>query len=360
MTLHAIARNLLREEAVRSIVVRALDVTEGKALERALKESNAKFRCLVEQAISGIYIIQDEKFVYVNPRFSELFGYSASELIGAPFPQLVAEADRATVTSNIRRRLEKQVKTLRYSFNGLRKDGSTFIVGVQGTFAEYEGKPAVIGILQDITDRVAAEKREQQYAAQLENALLGTVNAVSNMLLYRDPYTAGHEKRVGHLSASIATTMGLAPQAVKALELIGSIHDVGKIAVPAEILAKPAKLSLAEFELVKEHSKVGHDLLQEVKFPWPVAKTILEHHERLDGSGYPRGLQGEAISLTARIVAVADVVEAMASHRPYRPALGIDAALSEIERGKGTLYDAQATAACMDLFLNKKYQFITR
>jgi len=166
----------------------------------------------------------------------------------------------------------------------------------------------------------------------------------------RDPYTAGHQRRVAELASAIAKEMRLPKEKIEGIHMAGLIHDIGKIAVPAEILSKPSKLSKMEMDLIKAHSQVGYELLKEIDFPWPVANIVLQHHERLDGVGYPQGLKGDEILLEARILAVADVVEAMASHRPYRPALGLDAALDEIKQGKGKLYEPAAVDACLVLF----------
>jgi response regulator RpfG family c-di-GMP phosphodiesterase len=178
----------------------------------------------------------------------------------------------------------------------------------------------------------------------------GVIDLVSRLVEARDPYTAGHERRVGALAAAIGKELGLDDGRCEALDYCGQVHDIGKVSLPAEILVKPSRLTKWEFELVKSHTTTGHDLLARLDFPWPLADVVLHHHERLDGSGYPDGLTGEAISLECRIIAVADVVESMASHRPYRPSLGLDAALAEIERGAGRQFDAAAVGACQRLF----------
>jgi len=192
---------------------------------------------------------------------------------------------------------------------------------------------------------------------RLQRAMESVVQALANMVERRDPYTAGHQLRAAKLAAAIARDMGLNNDRMHGIYLAGVIHDVGKIAVPAEILSKPGKLSSTEFALVKEHAQAGYDIVKDIEFPWPVGLTILQHHERLDGSGYPNGLKGETILLEAKILAVADVVEAMTSHRPYRPALGLDAALAEVENGKGRLYDPAAVDACIALFRRKGFNF---
>jgi putative nucleotidyltransferase with HDIG domain len=247
------------------------------------------------------------------------------------------------------------IKSGQYAFTGLRKDAALIDIGVHGTLAAYGGKPAIVGLLQDITARRKAEEQAKRYVGQLEKAMFGTIDAVTAMVDLRDPYTSGHQRRVGELAGAIGAEMGLDEDAVKALRVIGRIHDIGKISVPAEILSKPGKLTKAEFEIIKSHAQQGYDILKSVEFPWPVAEAVLQHHERLDGSGYPQGLKGDAISLAARIIAVADTIEAMGTHRPYRPALGLEPALKEIEEHSGRRYDAKVVAACLQLFRGKGY-----
>ena len=191
----------------------------------------------------------------------------------------------------------------------------------------------------------------------LRNSLEATITALAGMVELRDPYTAGHQRNVSLLAAAIARDMGLSQHDIEGIRLAAVVHDIGKISVPAEILSKPAKLSAIEFELIKLHVWAGHDIIKNVDFPWPVAQMILQHHERLDGSGYPNGIKGDEILIGARIIAVADVVEAMMQRRPYREALGLDVALAEIEARKGTRYDPAAVDACINLFHNKEFRF---
>jgi len=204
-------------------------------------------------------------------------------------------------------------------------------------------------------DRIAYE--QLHHTEILRQSLEDSIKAIADTVEMRDPYTAGHQRRVGQLAASIARELGLSEDAIRGIELAASIHDLGKISVPAEILSKPGKLSAIEFMLIKSHSQAGFDILKDINFPWPIATMVLQHHERLDGSGYPQGLKGEQIPLESRILAVADVVEAMASHRPYRAALGIDPALKEIERGRGTSFDAAVVDACTRVFSEKRFSF---
>ena len=185
--------------------------------------------------------------------------------------------------------------------------------------------------------------------------MFGTIATVSKMMDLRDPYTSGHERRVGEVSVAIAAEMGLDANIQRGLRVAGNLHDVGKITVPAEILSKPGKLSALEFEMIKEHAAQGYEILKDIDFPWPVAEVARQHHERVDGGGYPRGLKGEEIVMEARVLAVADVVEAMSSHRPYRAGAGIERAVDEIESGRGTAYDTNVVDACLRLFRDKGY-----
>ena len=331
---------------------------QRRSMEKQLSESEVRFRAIIEQSISGIYIIdRNARFIYVNPRMAEIFGYASNdELVGVSIADLVAPESRTLVARNLRKRLDRQIKTMRYDFAGLRKDGSTITVGAHGTTGVYRGQPVVIGTLQDVTEVRRSEERVKQYVETLERTMRSTIEIISNMVEMRDPYTQGHERRVGEIAAAIGGELGLDEQSTEGLRIAGHVHDVGKISIPAEILSKPGRLSKIEYELVKNHAQQGYDILKAYEFPWPIAQTVLQHHERLDGSGYPQGLKGDEILLEARILMVADVVEAMSSHRPYREGLGLESALAEIEKGAGKLYDPEVVGACLRLFREKSYQ----
>jgi putative nucleotidyltransferase with HDIG domain len=174
----------------------------------------------------------------------------------------------------------------------------------------------------------------------------------------RDPYTAGHQKRVATLAQAIAKEMNLPAHQIEAIRLAGFIHDLGKISTPSEILTKPGRIAEIEFNLIKTHPQTGYEILKEIEFPFPIAQIVLQHHERMDGSGYPSGLSGEKILLEARILGVADVVEAMATHRPYRPSIGLDKALEEISYNRGTLYDSKVVDACLKVISEKGFEFL--
>lgn len=209
---------------------------------------------------------------------------------------------------------------------------------------------ALVGVVVLLVWSLRNARRSQKVIENSRRNLESMIEALVATVESRDPYTAGHERRVGTLAQAIGAEMGLSAHTLEGIHFGALIHDVGKIRVPEELLCKPTRLTEAEFAVIKMHPEVGHDIVQGIQFPWPVAEMIWQHHERLDGSGYPRGLRGEQLLLEARILAVADTVEAMASHRPYRPGLGIEAALSEIRRGSGSLYDPDVVKACLSVF----------
>jgi len=212
-------------------------------------------------------------------------------------------------------------------------------------------------VFRDATESKRAEQALKDSVKELRRTLQETVNALTLMSEKRDPYTAGHQQRVATLACAIAEVMDLDDEKVVCLQMAGTLHDIGKIYVPAEILSKPARLNKLEYSIMKAHPEVGYDILRSISFPWPVADIVLQHHERLNGSGYPHGLTGNDILEEARILAVADVVEAMSSHRPYRASLGLDAALEEIETGKGEFYDPEVVRACLSVFQDRDFRF---
>ncbi|MCK4821314.1 HD-GYP domain-containing protein [bacterium] len=209
----------------------------------------------------------------------------------------------------------------------------------------------------EIAERKCAEEALEKSHNRLRQALEGTITAIAKAVEARDLYIAGHQRRVAQLACAIAEEMGLNAEQIEGIHMGAMIHDIGKIHLPAEILGKPAKLLDTEYALIKSHPKVGYEILKDIEFPWPVAAIVHQHHEHLDGSGYPQGLVGNDILLEARIVCVADVVEAIADHRPYRPALGTDNAFIEIENNKNVLYDREVVDACLNIFRKKHFSF---
>jgi len=350
------------DEAMRDLLERmttdigfALDNFEHEAARLQalieLRESEQRYRALVEQSIAGVYLIQDQKLIYVNPHMAEILGYDdATELIGQHPLIIVAEQDRDRVAENIRLRLEGSTDRISYSFTARSKQGDTIVVGANGARATYQGRPAIVGLMQDITEKMHAEELTRQHMAQLESAFMSTVQVATNLTDVRDTYTSGHARRVGEIAALIGAELGLDARRQQGLLVAGSLHDIGKISIPMEILCTLDPLTAHERELIRKHPRTGYEILKGIDLPWPVAEVAHQHHERMDGSGYPQGLRGDAIILEARIVMVADVVESMSHARPYRPGLGLDHALAEIESGAGTLYDAVVAKTCLRLF----------
>jgi len=249
-------------------------------------------------------------------------------------------------------------RTVLMEFEQYCKDGSTIWVELAVSFLRDNNfkLTGVLILTRNITERKKAEEQLHQTLDRLKKAVGTTVQVLGTASEVRDPYTSGHQKRVADLARAIATEMGLPQDKIEGIRMAGSIHDIGKLSIPSEILVKPTKLTNIEFSLIKEHPRIGYEMLKDVESSWPLAQIVYQHHERMNGSGYPRNLKGDEILIEARIMAVADVVEAMASHRPYRPTLGIDAALAEIEKNKGTLYDNAVANACLKLFREKGYQ----
>jgi PAS domain S-box-containing protein/putative nucleotidyltransferase with HDIG domain len=303
-----------------------------------------------------MYIAQEGRFQLVNPRFQRLTGYTKDELLGMDSLSLVVPQDKNTVRKNAVRMLRGEHSSP-YEFRCINKRGEIGWVMEKVTAIEYRGRPATLGNFMDITERKQAEEELKQSWEKLRRVLEETVDALASLVEKRDPYTAGHQQRVTKLACAIAQEIGLPEEQIDGIRVAGAIHDVGKMYVPTGILSKPGKLTDYEFAIIKTHPQVGYEIVKGIEFPWPVAQAILQHHERLDGSGYPAGLSGEESILEARILAVADVVEAMSSHRPFRPALGTDKALEEVSQNSGILYDPAVVDACLKLFNEKGFRF---
>ncbi|MCX6562279.1 MAG: PAS domain S-box protein [Candidatus Aminicenantes bacterium] len=327
--------------------------------EDKLRKSEERYRDLVEKA--GIAIVIDDRegnFEYANERYAEMFGYSLEEIKNQSIRSIVHPDDIERITKNHKGRLEGNKVPGRYEFKGIRKDGSIFYLEVDVVALKEVGKNVgTRSYLWDITDRKKTEIEVLETMQKLRKTLNGTINAIALTVEARDPFTSGHQRRVADLARTIATEMGLPKDQIEGVRSAGVIHDLGKIGVPADILSKPSKLSNIEFELIKIHPQIAFDILKDIEFPWPIAAIIYQHHERMNGSGYPQGLSDDSILLEARILAVADVVEAMSSHRPYRPSLGLKNTLDEISIHKGILYDPVVVDTCLKLIKEKKYAF---
>jgi PAS domain S-box-containing protein len=347
--------SFLRDENQRMVGILGLtrDVTDRKRVEEELKLSEERYRSIFEDAQEGIFrSTPDGKMIMANQAMAKMFGYESPEELMTGITDL---ARQHYVNPEDRRKLKEILEehgfVKGYEAQLYRKDGNIIWISMTMHVARDEKGQILYydGIDEDITNRKQAVER-------IKKALGATVRAIAVIVETRDPYTAGHQRRVADLARAISTEMNLPTDKIDGIRTAAVIHDLGKISVPAEILTKPTKLTDLEFGIIKTHAQSGYDILKDIEFPWPIARMVLEHHERMDGSGYPNGLLAEETLLESRILAAADVVEAMASHRPYRPSLGIDAALKELENNKGKLYDTSVVDACLRLFRENSYQ----
>ena len=375
-----------------------LEKAKAKSFEVSLKESEEKYRLLVEASTDMIFTVDLKgNFIFTNRAFKKNLGYSVEEIKKINGFKLIHPEDLAVVIKQFTQLVEgKSVDNMEYRYRT--KDG--FYIHILNNAApifDSQGKVvAAFGVARNITQRkrmeeellkahdklehrvkertrelrrinkqlmheITKRKRAQdalhQSYKKLRKTLDETVIALASTVEIRDPYTAGHQQNVTNLAYAIAKEMGLSEDKIEGTRTAGAVHDVGKIQVPAEILSKPGQITKIEFDIIKTHPQISHDILKSIEFPWPIAQIVLQHHERMDGSGYPNGLSGKQILIEARILAVADVVEAMSSFRPYRPALGIERALGEIKKNRGRLYDPEVVNACVKLFSKKGFRF---
>jgi len=306
-----------------------------------LVEEQKRRESLVEHLSEGIILLDDKGYILlVNPKAREYLSYLTSEKeVGEKVTHLGGFALH---------QLQQRPGEAR-EINIEKPEHRVFEVEAAKIEINPEAKHILVTI-RDVTEQRLTEEK-------IRSALTGTIHALVSAIESRDPYTAGHQRKVAEIARAIAEQMGLPKERIQAIYIAGFVHDIGKISVPAEILSRPAPLSKIEFSLIQQHPRIGYEILKQINFPWPIAEIVLQHHERLDGSGYPQGLKNDEILLEARILAVADVVEAMSSHRPYREALGIEKALEEIEKNRGKLYDPQVVDACARLLKEKGFKF---
>lgn len=338
------------------VLLTILEITERRQAEDDLKKTLEIYRALAANIDSMYLVDTDCTYLFVNEGYRKRFNLSAEKIIGKRYREFHSEEDarqfaeeiaavcKTGAPSIIEYRSERDEKFFLRTFTPITGQNSD----------EKISQVAVIA--KDITDMKLSEQTLQDTLESLRKAVGTTIQVMVSAVETRDPYTSGHQTRSADLARAIAVEMELPQDKIDAIRMAGSIHDIGKLSIPAEILSKPTKLSEIEFSLIKEHARKGSEMLKDVESPWPLAEIVRQHHERIDGSGYPGNLKGEEICIEARILAIADTVEAMASHRPYRPGLGIDIALEEIEKNKGILYDSAAADACLRLFREKGFQ----
>jgi PAS domain S-box-containing protein/putative nucleotidyltransferase with HDIG domain len=341
-------------------------ITERKQAENNLQESEKKYRLITENIVDTVTIQDmDLRFTYVSPSIKRLRGFTVAEAMEQQLDQVVTSESMRLIKKVLEEEMALEVsgtadlaRTRTFELEEYKKDGSTIWVEITVSYIrDQEQKPVgLLSVTRGIAERKLAENELKQILSKLRRSLAGTVDIISQIVEMRDPYTSGHQKKVSHLARKIGQKMGLPNEQIEEIRLVGLIHDIGKIVVPSEILSKPTKLSLIEFSLIKAHVQLGFDVLEKTELSQAIKQAVFQHHERLDGSGYPQGLKGKEILLEARILAVADVVEAMASHRPYRASLGIDVALAEIVKNKSILYDPMVVDTCLAI-INQGYKF---
>jgi PAS domain S-box-containing protein len=334
------------------------DVTKHVKAAEAYAAAEMKFAAAFASSMDAISItrVDDGVYVEVNQGFCRISGHTAEEIVGRSCLSLDIWANPEDRARMIERLLaDGLVAEFEAGFRN--KNGEINLGSVSARIIELGGEPHVLSVTRDISDQRRTAEALEVSNTQLAHMLQEMTATLGRIVESRDPYTHGHQERVGLVSRAIAEEMGLPERSVEAVEMAALVHDVGKLSVPAEILNRPGVLTEVEFGLIKTHSDRGHAILGGVDSPWPLADVVLQHHERMDGSGYPRGLMGEEILLPARIIAIADVVEAMASHRPYRAALGLDVAVSEI-RSHPEKYDGDARDACLRLYESGALSFL--
>lgn len=331
---------------------------EHEKAEKALRQTEERYEELYENAPNAYLSVsaEDGRILQFNQALCLLLGYDREEIAGKRILDLYTDGDEGLEKAKqLFSRLQKGKGVRDVDLQMRHVSGHTVWVSVSiDPVLDEQGKVVESrSMMIDISERKRAEEERSKFAEQLQRSLLQAIRAIAITIEKRDPYTAGHQERVAELAVKIGVKLGLAENELEGLRLGALIHDIGKISIPAEILSRPGKLPPEMFNIIKTHPQSGCEIIQGVEFPWPLADIVMQHHERLDGSGYPHGIKDGEIILGARILMVADVVEAMASHRPYRAALGLELALKEIERGRGKQYDAEVVDACLKVFEDK-------
>ena len=329
---------------------------------RATLQSEIKHRTVADFTYNWEYWISPEgKFLYISPSFKRITGYESDMLIrdAQDLASIVHPEDRPAFQTHLEAEIVDSLVIHHFEFRISRPEGGVRWINhscqpINDTEGHFLGRRASN---EDVTDRKQAEESLKEALIDLRRSTDTLARTLAATVEVRDPYTAGHQKRVAELAGRLAAEMAIPEEMATGMVMACGIHDIGKISIPAEILSKPSRLSKIEIDIIRTHPEIAYQILKDIPFPWPVAQMVYQHHERLNGTGYPRGMKGEEILPETRIMAVADVVEAMASHRPYRPALGIDAALQEIEEKRGILYDPEVVDACLRLFREKGYRW---
>ena len=334
------------------------DLTRQKLAEESLKSSEELSLSLMENSPSPIMVVNaDTSIRYVNPALESLVGLKSSEILGkkSPYPWWPKELENG-YSKKFKTVLKKGCNKLELLFNNRMGEEYWVEINAKPVFSNEELKYLIVNWF-DITDRKVMEDNLKISYKMLQKTLEGIINILAEIVETRDPYTSGHQKRVSKLAVAISNELGMESKIIEGIRIAAEIHDIGKINIPSSILSKPGKLTDIEFDMIKTHPQTSYNIISKIDFPLPIAEIIYQHHEKLDGSGYPRGLKDKDIMLEAKILTVADVVEAMSSHRPYRPALGLDKAVEEIIKNNGVLYDPGIVDTCIKVITKKGFRF---
>ncbi len=324
-------------------------MTGMQELEHTLLESEERFRAVFEGAADGIFLLAPDGTIrFVNAAMADMHGYTVEEMLSMDLAALDSPETARLAPERLQRIFAGEPMT--FEVEHFCKNGQLVPIEVTANLVVAGEETYVLGFHRDISERKQAE-------ARLAQSLSSIIEVVGQVVETRDPYTAGHERRVSQLAMRIAEEMGLPADEIEAIRIAALIHDVGKISVPAEILSRPGELTVMEFDLIKEHAEAGYRILASANMEAPISEMVYQHHERCDGSGYPRGLREDELLVGAKVLAVADVVEAMSSHRPYRAAIGVEPALAEVERGAGQLFDAAVVETCLTIFREQGFVF---
>ena len=351
-------------EKIKSLYSRIAELekvdAEHTEVEYAPEENLNRYKRIFENMEEAYFEIDlAGNLTFFNDASCSIMRYPADELMGMNNRQYVSPETAKRMFQIFSNIYQTGISEKILNHEVIRKDGDVRILEMSASvIRNSSGAPIGFrGLACDVTERKRAEESLSQSLEKLRRATGSIIDVIVMAVETRDPYTAGHQKRVTKLARSIAAEMRLSTDHMDGIRMAGQIHDLGKISIPAEILSKPRRLNDVEYSLVKTHPEIGYRILKDIAFSRPVALMVYQHHERMNGSGYPQGIKGEEILLEARILAVADVVEAICTHRPYRPAWGIDKALKEIFQYKGVLYDPEVVDACIKLFREKGFRF---
>jgi PAS domain S-box-containing protein/putative nucleotidyltransferase with HDIG domain len=336
------------------------DITEKKKLQEALIESERKFRLLFEKNPLGVVMANEKSdFAYTNEIYQKMLGYTGDELKKLSMKDVTYPEDYIKQEELIKKLKNKEIDSFNLEKRYIRKDGSIFWANLfASSILDDSGNVKyLVGMVKDITEEKRLREELEESRKRLSRSLDNVLNLITKIIEMKDPFTLGHQAKVAYLAKKIAEKMNLPKEKIESIYIAAMLHDIGKIVVPTEILNKGGKLSENEYSLIKEHCKNGYEILKKVDFIYPIADIVLQHHERLDGSGYPLGYKNGEILLEARIIAVTDVFEAMTSHRPYRPAFKLEDVLKHLKDNKGILYEPEVVDILEEIVINKEINF---